>query len=184
MKKNLFLIFILFVFLLVNIFIGLHFYKQFKAFKLKNFPLNISRLQNEPAIDFDALDVNSDGRCEIVLSNKFSFSGTKSFRIFEPFNPLFNFPFFFDIIIPEHYYFIDVYYDDLQKQYLSRFLSSNENGELFIITLNNKQKLVRSLKLQEIKFKLKKMGGGIVSINCLDIDNDNKKELIFIYHMY
>lgn len=183
-KKRFLSIFLIAAFVLINTYLVYHLYLQFNRFKLRNFPIHIEVLRDNQPAYLNIIDINNDDIDEIVYSGSILHPGKRIFQIFEPYEYFYNFPFFFDITIPQNYGFLDAFYSSDYETYICRFLSYDEENNLFIKTVDNRQNFIEEIELDNPGYRYSERGAGIFYPQLVDFEDDGQKEIIIINKSY
>jgi len=167
------------VFICVNLYLGSQLLQRFEDFRLKNAPIAVKTLLDNPP-GFTVMDVNKDGDDELIFSTTDSLSREQKFRVFEPIKKsAHNSTYFEEIKVPEKYTLIDAYWDEALKTCVYRFFDFS-SGDLVLKEIDHLQNTRVQIKIDGLKHKLTYRDSGINTPIFVDLDKDGSLEMLSI----
>ncbi len=170
---------VILVFICVNLYLGIQFFKRLEAFRLKNVPIAVETLlENPPA--FMVMDVNKDGDDEFIFWTAYNASQEQEFRVFELIkkSALFG-SYYREIKVPDKYTLIDAYWDEASKSYVYRFFDFS-SGDLVLKEIDHLQNTRKQIKIDGLTHKITYRDSGIKTPIFVDLEKDGNLEMLSI----
>lgn len=180
MKKEGRYIALILVFICVNLYMGNQLFQRFQDFRLKNAPIAVKTLlENPPA--FMVMDVNKDGEDELIFTRTVDqVTREREFRVFEPVKKSAHFGSYYrEIKVPDKHTLIDVYWDEASKTLAYRFFDFS-SGDLVLKEIDHLQNTRKQIKINGLTHQLTHRDSGIKTPIFVDLDNDGSLEMLSI----
>jgi signal transduction histidine kinase len=164
----------IFVFICIDLYLGLQLLQRFEVFRLRNVPVDVEILVEDPP-GVIAADIDKDGNDELIFLIEDSISNEKLFRIVErnPQNGQIS-----DrsesLRVPSKYSFYDAYWDETLKSCVFRFLDSS-GGTPLLKEISHHSGL-KNVLLEPLKYRLTKRDSVAERPVFVDLDGDGKME--------
>jgi len=181
MKKTKKFLTLILAFMIVNLYAGIRLFHQVKEMRLNFTPISIKLMNQFPPQVINALDVDNDGEDEVSLTHSATFPNKQHVSVFELIRSLYHMEYYGDILAPLNCVFFYMYDDPHLNTYVFRFLEV-EKGNLFLKEIDNRQNLINVRPLQSPDQQFSEKGNWFKKPTAVDLDGDNKKELVIILH--
>ncbi len=169
---------IFFVFISVNLYLGIHLFRQFNEFKLKNGPISIKTVSEKPFGFVAALDIDKDGYDKVILTRRY-LPDKHEYLVFDPGEKNNIQDTSASLKVPDSYEFLDASYNKESNNYIFRFLECVENRIVLRETDNRGNKDRILMELEYPKFQsLPYQWNWFFHPVFLDADEDGEKEII------
>ncbi len=182
MKHRLKYLTVLLTFLVFNLYTGIRLFHYLSEFNLQHKPVSIGILESSSPLltGNHRIDVDLDGADEAVSTVIAGFPNMQLISVFKPVNSDYSREFFGDTRAPLGFEFFDCYYNNQLKTYVFRFLEARSDG-LFVREVDNRGNVLdKQLELEGLLRPLKKDGKWFLQPQPVDLDADNKNELVII----
>jgi signal transduction histidine kinase len=176
MKKALKYFLIILIFVVVNLNLGVHVINQFREFRLKNAPISIAALKEQPTWFLGTVDLDNNGDNQAIIFQNYNPPNKSKFLIFKLEKSGLKACEDSLIQVPPHFYFYDAYYRGESATYIYCFLEPLEK-KITLWNLDQRQKIHKKLKFDDLNIDPLK----IVSMRkpiLVDLDGDGKKEML------
>ena len=176
MKKALKYFLVILIFVLVNLNLGVHIINQFREFRLKNAPISIAALKEQPTWFAGTVDLDNNGDNQAIIFHNYNPPNKSEFLIFKLEKRGLKACEDSLIQVPPHFYFYDAYYRGESETYIYCFLETLEKN-FTLWNLDQRQKIHKKVKFYDLNIDPLK----IVSMRkplLVDLDGDGKKEML------
>jgi signal transduction histidine kinase len=177
MKKTIKFLTVILAFIIVNLYAGIRIFEL----KLNFTPISIKLMNPFPPQVINALDIDNDGEDEVNLSHSATFPNKQHVSVFELIRSHYHMEYYGDILAPLDCVFFDMYDSPKLNTFVFRFLEV-EKGNLFLKEIDNRQNLVNTRPFQNLDRQFAERGNWFKKPTAVDLDGDNKKELVIILH--
>jgi signal transduction histidine kinase len=179
-------VWIVFIFIGVNLYLGILTIHLLEICRLKDSPLAVDVLKDDTPNIAAVTDINNDGNDEIILSRVENFPERNEVWIFDPFKTGETAkPFTGKIQFPSYYRIFDVYLDKLSKSCVFRFLDCS-TGNFIIKEVDYLGKTKKQdLPLDKIRNKMPEAAFSFSNPVFADLESNGRAEmLITLYSFY
>ncbi len=169
---------IFFVFISVNLYLGIHLFQRFNEFQLKNGPFSIETIAEQSFGYVSTLDIDKDGYDKVILSRRY-LPNTHEYLVFDPGEKNDIRDNSASLKVPDSYEFLDASYNKESNTYIFRFLECVDDRIVLRETDNrgNKEKVIMDLEYQEFQslpYRWNWFGHPLF----IDADEDGENEII------
>jgi signal transduction histidine kinase len=170
---------VILVFICVNLYLGIQLFQRLEAFRLKNAPIAVETLLENPPT-FMVMDINKDGDDELIFRTADPVSHKQEFRVFEPIKKNAHFGSYYGKIkVPDKYTLIDAHWDEATKTCVYRFFDYS-SGDLVLKEIDHRQNTRKQIKIDGLTHKLTHRDSGIKTPIFVDLDKDGSLEMLSI----
>ncbi len=171
-------VWIFFMFISVNLYLGIYLFRQFNEFKLKNGPISIETIAEQPFGYVSTLDIDKDGYDEVILNRRY-LPNTHEYLVFDPGEKNNIRDNSASLKVPDSYKFLDATYNKESNTYNFRFLECKED-KIVLREMDNRGNIDRILmELEYPEFQsLPSQGNWFHQPIFLDADEDGEEEVI------
>ncbi|MCP5054512.1 MAG: hypothetical protein GY940_45510, partial [bacterium] len=168
------------LFIVVNLYVGLHLYREFKIFQLRYTPILVKTLHERTPGMMGVFDIDHDGEDEVVYSPFFPRLDKKPVSVFEHDRRGYNLDHYADIMVPINSAFFGARYDTVKKVCVLRFLE-HKGREIVLKEYDNRQNLLnKPFYFEPPGLDSMDRGSWILKPVLKDLDGDGKEELIVV----
>lgn len=173
---------VIFVFIAINLYLGIRLVRQFNAFQLQNGPLVIDVIDPNLNRVKAQMDINDDGSIEVILGRNYG-ADTLKFSIFNPLTKEFNQNPGSHFSVPNSYQFLTVCYDEKANSPVFRFLECIKN-KIYLKECEGPhiRRDIREFNPLERDFPIE--DGGMGAPIYIDLDADGKLEVLLRIRFY
>jgi signal transduction histidine kinase len=171
---------VILVFICVNLYLGIQLFQRLEAFRLKNAPIAVETLLENPP-GFVVMDVNKDGDDELIfLRTVDQVSREQEFQVFEPIKKCAHFGSYYgEIKVPDKYTLIDAHWDEASKTCVYRFFDFS-SGDLVLKEIDHFQNTRKQIRINGLTHQLTHRDSGIKTPIFVDLDKDGSLEMLSI----
>lgn len=185
MRKILKSMWIVSIFIAVNLYLGILGIERLEVFRLKNAPLAVDVLKDDAQNITAIADINSDGNDEIIFLRVENFPERIEVWLFDPFRkgaaPA---PFAGKIQFPPYSNVFDVYLDKISKSFVFRLLDST-TGNFVLKEVDHRGKTQKQdLPLAKIRNKLARTVSSFSKPVFVDLESDGHVEMLILLHSF
>ncbi len=173
------------IFIAVNLYLGILGIERLEVFRLKNAPLAVDVLKDDAQNITAIADINSDGNDEIIFLRVENFPERIEVWLFDPFRkgaaPA---PFAGKIQFPPYSNVFDVYLDKISKSFVFRLLDST-TGNFVLKEVDHRGKTQKQdLPLAKIRNKLARTVSSFSKPVFVDLESDGHVEMLILLHSF
>lgn len=185
MRKILKCVWIVSIFIAVNLYLGILGIERLEVFNLKNAPLAVDVLKDDTPDIAAVADINNDGNDEIIFTRGENFPERIAVWIFDPFiTGETSAPFTGKIQFPPYYRIFDVYLDKLSKSCVFRLLDF-KTGNFVLKEVDHRGRAQKQdVPLDRIRYKLPEIAVNFSNPVFADLESDGRVEMLIILYSF